>query len=315
MTTQFESATADPAERAFLLRHAGEPGLSVRHAPGPGPSLLYVHGSTFPAASSMNYRIDGTSWADDLQSRGFDVWSFDFAGYGGSDRPRPMQDPARGTIPGRASEAVRQIERVVRHVLAQSGRRQLSIIAHSWGTIPAGLFAGRHPEQLDRLILFGPVAERPGQRDSPTSPLLLVSAADQWRSFQSGVPEAGPAVIPEARFNQWAAAYLSTDPTASTRFPPSVAVPSGPDADFADAWSGRLPYDPSMVRSPTLIVRGEWDLITRDEDAAWLVAAMTAVPGGARDLKLPGGAHRMHLESGREALFEAVAAFLGETLR
>ena len=160
MTTQFESATADPAERAFLLRHAGEPGLSVRHAPGPGPSLLYVHGSTFPAASSMNYRIDGTSWADDLQSRGFDVWSFDFAGYGGSDRPRPMQDPARGTIPGRASEAVRQIERVVRHVLAQSGRRQLSIIAHSWGTIPAGLFAGRHPEQLDRLILFGPVAER-----------------------------------------------------------------------------------------------------------------------------------------------------------
>jgi pimeloyl-ACP methyl ester carboxylesterase len=97
--------------------------------------------------------------------------------------------------------------------------------------------------------------------------------------------------------------------------PPSVEVPAGPDADFADAWGGQFPYDPSRIRAPTLIVRGEWDAITRDADAQWLKSAMTNVPGGAHDVKLPRGAHRMHLEKNRQALFDAVGSFLAEDRR
>lgn len=306
------SSTTTTSEQATLIRSAGEPALSVRRLAGAGRSLLYVHGATFPAALSINYRIDGQSWADDLNARGFDVWSFDFAGYGGSERPPAMAGFGSGAVPGRANEAEGQIERVVSHMLTAIGRTRISIISHSWGTIPAGRFAGRHPELVERLILFGPIAERRQGRKAGTTPALLVTAADQWRSFQSGVPEGEPPVISEQCFGQWASAYLASDPAASTRTPPSVAVPAGPDADLADAWSGNLPYDPSEIQAPTLILRGEWDPVTPDADAASLLKAMTGVPGGARDVKLPRGAHRMHLETNRQALFDAAAAFLAE---
>jgi pimeloyl-ACP methyl ester carboxylesterase len=307
-----------PPERCFFLREPGQPALCVRHLPGEGQSLLYVHGSTFPAGLSMNYRIDGRSWADDLHDRGFDVWSFDFPGYGGSDRSPLMErtQVARSETPGRAVEAAAQIERIVRQMREQTGGAEISIIAHSWGSIPAGLFAGRHAGWIDRLILFGPIAQRDGEDESSAasrvSPAILVSAADQWNSFQARVPSDSPLPISKDRFEAWAAAYLASDPTSDERTPPSAKVPAGPELDFQDAWSGRFPYDASIVRTPILIVRGEWDSITQDGDAAWLVKSMRNVPGGTRDMKLKRGAHRMHLEDNRQALFDAVGEYLSE---
>jgi len=313
------SASAPAEEVGFLLDTPGEPSLSVRHLPGQGPPVLYVHGATFPAALSVSYRIDGMSWADDLQGRGLDVWSFDFAGYGGSERPGSMMPSSveHSDVPGRAQDAARQIERVVAHIRQQTQRSRVSIIAHSWGTIPAALFSGTHPDWVDRLVLFGPVAQRnsAASTDAPKSSFTLVTASDQWQSFQSGVPADESSPIGKAEFDRWAEAYLASDPTSGLRTPPSAMVPGGPDADFDDAWHGRLPYDPAAVQAPTMIVRGEWDPITRDADAAWLANAMRNVRGGVRDVKLPRGGHRMHLEQNRQALFDAVGAFLTEQAR
>lgn len=299
------------------LRDAGEPSLSVRRVPGPGSSVIYVHGSSFPSALSINYAIDGISWADHLQAKGFDVWSFDFPGYGGSERWSPTVSPGEGSgdIPGRGAEAVRHVERVVRHILEQTGSERVSIIAHSWGAIPASLFTGRSPELVDRLVLFGPVCRRDGGAQGSASPFLLVTADDQWRNFRSGVPDGYGPPIAKERFDQWASTYLKSDAASATRSPPSVEVPAGPAVDIAEAWSGRLAYDPALIRSPTLIVRGEWDSVTTDADAEWLARAMTGVPGGAHDCKLAAGAHRMHLEDNRVALFDSVADFLLEGSR
>jgi pimeloyl-ACP methyl ester carboxylesterase len=283
----------------------GEPALLVRHAPADGPSVLYIHGATFPSGLSVAYRIDGRSWMDDLHERGFDVWAFDFAGFGGSDRPAA---PYRGD----AEDSVREIERVVRHILRQSGRKRLALIAHSRGSLPAGMFAARHPELVERLVLFGPVALRHGPAEPvPANPTLPVTVEDQSNSFRSGVPDRESVIAPE-RFEAWARDYLASDPASGSRTPPAVLVPSGPQRDLAAAWAGGYPYDPAAIRAPTLIVRGEWDSITTDADAAWLVARLSGVPGGARDVKLPRGAHRMHLETNRQALFDAVGAFLAD---
>jgi alpha-beta hydrolase superfamily lysophospholipase len=72
--------------------------------------------------------------------------------------------------------------------------------------------------------------------------------------------------------------------------------------------SGQLSYQPGRVVAPTLIVRGAWDNLCRDADAAWLMQAL-----GARqkaDVVIPAATHLMHLEQGREGLFAATADWL-----
>lgn len=292
---------------------AGDPALLVRHMAAPGDPVVYVHGATFPSALSVAYRFDGHSWMDDLQGRGFDAWAFDFAGFGGSDRPPAFASATpEGPPAGRAPEAVRQLARVVEHVRGRTGRSRVSLVAHSWGTIVAGCHAARDPEAIARLVLFGPIAERrmAGLPDpASVGSWRLVSVAEQLARFVEDVPAGHPPVLLEPGLERWGPAYLATDPDGRSRRPePSVKVPSGPRADILAAWSGALAYDPSRIVAPTLIVRGEWDSLSTDADAGWLLDRLGAAD--VRDAKLPRGTHLMHLERSRDRLFEETARFL-----
>ncbi|WP_204314709.1 hypothetical protein, partial [Stenotrophomonas maltophilia] len=66
---------------------------------------------------------------------------------------------------------------------------------------------------------------------------------------------------------------------------------------------------PGLIRAPTAILRGEWDSLTTDADAAWLLAALTGAPE-KRDVKVAKGTHLMHLEESRGDLYRAAIAFL-----
>jgi pimeloyl-ACP methyl ester carboxylesterase len=108
--------------------------------------ILYVHGATFPSALSIAHRFDGYSWRDALCEAGFDVWGFDLHGYGYSDRYPAMNEPPHANPPlCRAHDASEQLEAAMRFILGWHGLSNLSIISHSWGSMPAGDFAGRHP--------------------------------------------------------------------------------------------------------------------------------------------------------------------------
>lgn len=271
---------------------------AIHHWAGRGRPVLYVHGATFPAALSVGYRFAGRSWADDLQVRGHDVWAFDFAGYG---RSAPPGDG------GRAPEAAAQIARVIGHVRAATGHDRISIVAHSWGTIAACRFAADHPEAVDRLVLFGPIARRETARPGPIRRWREITLADQLARFVEDVPPGHPPVLLEPDLAQWGPAWLATDPQAKDRTPPAVRVPGGPAADIQAAWSGALAYDPARVTAPVLIVRGAWDSLTTDDDAAWL---RRHLGGWAGDVVVPEATHLMHLERGRDGLFAAAADFL-----
>ncbi len=88
-----DATAAHAVERTMLLPGipaatgtAWQPALLVREqtiAPADrAHPVLYVHGGTFPSASSVMFRFNGVSWADELNKAGFSVWSFDFAGFG-----------------------------------------------------------------------------------------------------------------------------------------------------------------------------------------------------------------------------------------
>lgn len=272
--------------------------------------MLFVHGTTFPAALASGYRFgDGSSWMDVTAAAGFDVWALDFAGYGGSERYAEMaQSPQGAAPPGRAGAAAEQVARAAEHVRRRTGVEQLSIVAHSWGTLPAARYACAHPAGVERLVLFGPITRREVITDLPTPPAFQdVTLEEQYGRFVEDVPEGQPPVLED--FERWGGEYLATDAESQTRDPPAVRVPGGPLADIMACWAGYFAYDPAAVRAPVLVVRGEWDSLCTDADAAWLVARLT----GARevvDVVVDRATHLMHLEAGRHDLHRTTTDFL-----
>jgi pimeloyl-ACP methyl ester carboxylesterase len=276
-------------------------------------AVLYIHGATFPSALSIAHRFNGTSWRDALNEAGFDVWGLDFYGFGHSDRYPDMDRPPAECAPlCSAQDAARQLEAAVRFILAHQGLEKLSLISHSWGSMPAGLFAGASPEFVDRRVLFGPIGRRAPRRyeTPPTFPAWrIVTSEDQWKRFIEDVPAGEPPVLSRVHFDEWSERYLDSDPESRTRKPAGVKTPLGPLAEIIKAWHGQLAYDPGKVFAPIAIIRGEWDGLVPDDDARWLFNAFAQVPV-KRDIKISRGTHLMHLEAMRPALWRESINFL-----
>jgi len=310
----------DPREQHFRIPGPRD-GLSLflRFLPAatsgfqPRRAALYVHGATFPTALSIAHRFDGKSWRDVLNDAGFDVWGLDFYGFGHSDRYPEMQQPPTDNPPlCVAEDAGQQIESAVRFILDHQNIDKLSLISHSWGSMPTGLFAGRYPALVDRVVMFGSIARRGPRRDetAPKFPAWRVlTVEDQWNRFIEDVPAHEPPVLSRVHFEEWGERYLDSDPESRRRDPAGVKTPLGPAQEIIRAWHGQLAYDPSQVRSPVAIIRGEWDGLMLDDDARWLFDAFTQAPI-KRDIKISRGTHLMHLEAMRLALWRESIAFL-----
>lgn len=310
VTTDVWTLPAGAADPALHLRRQ-------RASGAPRGAALYVHGATFPSALSLFFRFDGCSWADALNAAGFDAWGFDFAGYGESQRYAAMAQAASAApAVGRVDAAERQLAGVLRTLRRLAGERlPLHLIAHSWGTLAALRCAAAFGDALASLTLFGPVVARAASEDPPLAPAdtpawRTLTIWEQYRRFVADVPRGEPAVLLDRHIDSWAHAYLATDAAAASREPPAVQVPAGPGVDIAALWSGEALVDASLVQTPTLLVRGEWDSVCDDRDAARLLAAMRGAP--ARERVLAKGTHLMHLETGRIGLHRAVNEFLLE---
>jgi pimeloyl-ACP methyl ester carboxylesterase len=307
----FSIASGRHGLRLFLSRLATA--APVRGA------VLYLHGATFPSALSIAYRFGGRSWRDTLCDAGFDVWALDFLGFGGSDRYPEMDEPADSHAPlGVASEAVYQVEAAARFILEYERAQQLSLITHSWGAMPAGLFAARHPTLIDRIVMFAPITRREGPRYAPRPTLpawKLVTNDEQWARFVEDVPATESPVLAREDFHGWAEVYLKSDSGARNRNPPSIKVPTGPLVEIQRAWHGELAWDPAKVEPPVAIVRGAWDGLVTDADARWLFDRLSR-SAERRDVKIARATHLMHLEAMRSALWrESIAFLLGHSFK
>lgn len=302
-----------PAMRKHKI--AGDPSLCLLRA-GEGASsparrvVLFVHGTTFPTSLASAYRFgDGSSWMDVTAAADLDVWALDFAGYGGSQRYTEMAQSPEGAAPlGRAPVAAAQIARAVEHICQSSAAETVSIVAHSWGTLPAARYAGAHPARVQRLVLFGPITRRERITELPSPPAFQdVTLDEQHGRFVEDVPGGHPPVLED--FERWGREYLASDAEAELRDPPAVRVPGGPLADIMACWAGYFAYDPAAVRAPVLIVRGEWDSLCTDSDTAWLTDRLTGAPD-VREVVVDRSTHLMHLEVGRHDLYNATTEFL-----
>jgi pimeloyl-ACP methyl ester carboxylesterase len=283
-------------------------------------TVLFVHGSTYPAHTGFDIPLGGQSWMEFIASRGYDVYCLDVRGYGRSTRPKAMDEPPQNNPPvARTPDAVKDITAVLNFILKRRNIPKLSLLGWSWGCTLMAITAIQNPDKTARLVQYAPGWLR-------TTPSLLmpqgggmlgayrmVTREQAKARWLNGVPEdKKAALIPPGFFEQWADATWATDPVGAKQNPPVVRAPNGTVADTSEYWaSGKTMYDPARITVPDLIVIGEWDKDTPPYMAQALFPLLTNSPG-KRLVMLPEATHHMMLEKNRGMLFKTVQAFLDE---
>src|SRR5262244_192460 len=118
--------------------------------------VILLHGARVPGIGSFDLPVPGGSLAEDLAVRtGARVYVPDVRGYGRSDRPPAMSRPPEESRPlSRSFEVVRDVDAVVRAVLARTGAKQVTLLGWATGGLWAGQYAALWPERVGNLVLL-----------------------------------------------------------------------------------------------------------------------------------------------------------------
>jgi pimeloyl-ACP methyl ester carboxylesterase len=302
-----------PAQDAGIQLHLRHVQPASRGKYFPGRIVLFVHGATFPSTVAFDFDLPGGSWMRQLAAQGLDVYALDIRGYGGSTRPRALDEPPEANAPfATTAEATRDIAAAVDHILEQGKAPSLNLVGWSWGTTTTASFAASQPAKIRRLVLVSPVwlpMQPPKYQGA-----WRASTHDSARAFMTaGIPADRVAQIsPPEQFERWWKETLATDPQGAEHAPPILRSPNGVMKDFNEIWgAGRPAYDPAAIRAPTLLVVGEWDVVT---PPAMAIALYPRLSGAAdrRLVLMSEATHFMALETHRARLFRAVQEFIQE---
>ncbi len=270
-----------------------------RMAAKPGekqPVVFLVHGSSISSRPSFDLTVPGKgeySMMDAFAGYGFDVWTMDHENYGRSSRTASNSDIANGAADLKAASEV---------VAKETGERKMSVVGESSGAIRAGLYAQQSPERVDRLVLCAftykgtgsaEIGRRAAVADKLRASNTRLRDGNMIRSIFSrdGLPSAYNQAVAEA--------------IASEELKFGDRVPTGTYLDMAV----NLPLvDPKKVQAPVLMVRGDHDGNSTNED---LLDFYTNLANGDRQFViLPYTAHSLGFANNRHLLWYAVRNFL-----
>ncbi len=269
-------------------------------APKPGaaplPVLFLVHGSSNSTRSSYDLTVPGKgeySLMNVMARYGYDVWTMDHDGYGYSGSSGNNSDIASGVEDLKAAMPV---------VMEETGQQRMHFYGTSSGGIRAAAYAQAQPERVDRLILVaftykGTGAAEIARRQKRIAELRANTRrkrdADMIRSIFTRDGHSGtydPAV---------AEAIIAVE----MKF--GDTIPTGTYLDMA----ANLPaVDPAKIRSSVLMIRGEFDGNSTNED---LLDFYRQLSNGERQfIILPQTAHSPGYGNNRHLLYYAVRSFL-----
>lgn len=276
--------------------------LRARDVGSRGAPVLLLHGSTLPGSLAFAVRFDGASWMDDLAGRGFDVWTVDIRGYGGSWKP--VDDGHRPCAPvADTAQAVEDVARAVSFIRAETGAEDVDLVGWSWGATTAACYAAQGLP-LRRLVLHAPQ----WLRDTPSPMVNDQSMNEPYRAVDvhAFVDRWLDRVDPASRATMQA--WRDTFEQALAAEAP-IRVPNGSARDIAAQWmAGKPAYDPAAIAASTLVVVG-----AADTDTPPALARAVFDRLGSREklyVEVPLGTHFTPFEPARADLFRTTAAFL-----
>ncbi len=269
-------------------------------APRPGeaplPVLFLVHGSSNSTRSSYDLTVPGKgeySFMNIFARHGYDVWTMDHDGYGHSGSSGNNSDIASG---------VEDLKSAIPVVVKETGQQRMHFYGTSSGAIRAGAYAQAQPEHVGKLVLSAFTYKGSG---SPEIARRNARAAE----LRANPRRKRDATMIRSIFTRdgHASAYdpAVTEAIIAQEMKFGDTIPSGTYLDMAV----NLPLvDPKKVRSPVLMVRGEHDGNSTNDD---LLEFFRDLPNGDRQFViLPHTAHSIGYSNNRHLLHYAVKNFL-----
>jgi pimeloyl-ACP methyl ester carboxylesterase len=290
--------------------------------------VLFLHGATAPSTCDFDLSYKDYSWADWMVKRGYVVFMGDYRNYGYSSREQAMDEPAAKNQPvTRSYLALRDVEAMVNHIKAKRGVKKVSLIGWSWGAMVAGYYASLHSENINKLVLYAPLynfndhtnlgpgsalqnKRKPRDFNFALGAYRLASEAANTGRWNGEIPvenkdEYREAAVPVEFWKE----CMATDPTSSTRTPPSLRAPNGVLEDSFYQATGRPLWHAANIYAPTLVIAGQFDTWSFAEDRDGLMRDLVHAPA-KKSVLIPNATHFVLFEKPRHQFFEEILTFL-----
>ena len=223
-------------------------------------AVLLVHGITANAKSLFGTVVDGDtsySWIHGSSDRGRATFAIDIRGYGYSDFPEAMDEPAEANGPPvRADQAADDIEDTIEWI--RESYDTVHLVGVSWGSHTCGRYLERTDDPpVDSFVHCAPVY-KPGYDFDIIYPILGVEDLDMaWiRQTREQVKE---------RQDADSGVFRATwDPQVDSNQgidDDTYKVQTGGLADWRDSANGDPAWDPAGIEVPTMVFYGSEDEI------------------------------------------------------
>ena len=295
----FDPVRLAPAvERADYTVKKGGVSLAVyrKRAAGQGsrPVLFLVHGSSNSALSSFDLVAPGGEYStmNVFAELGYDVWTMDHENYGRSSRTEGNSDIASGV-----ADLIAASDLVIR----ETGQPNMHMLGESSGALRAAAFAMERPALVDRLILN---AFTYTGRNSPT----LAKRSEQLPYFRTHNRRLRDRAMIESIFTRDHPGTSDLRVAAALAYTELQFGDQVPTGTYLDMCANLPVVDPSRVRCPTMLIRGEHDGIASEED---LLDFYARLPNADRQfVVLPGAAHALVFGHNRHQFWHVAHGFL-----
>jgi pimeloyl-ACP methyl ester carboxylesterase len=326
VTNDYHIDSVDPGVRLFVRQKTAKGEVRATD----NNVVLFIHGATFPSTPDFDLQYKDYSWADWMVERGYIVYMFDKRNYGFSSREKAMDEPAANNKPvSRSYLVIRDIGAVVDHIRAKHKVSKVSLIGWSWGAMTAGYYTSLHSEKVRKLVMYAPAyafalhtnlgpgtplqnRRKPYEFNYALGAYRLGSKAANDARWDGEIPVADKnSYREEGVRDAFALAALETDPTSSTRNPPSLRAPNGVLEDSFMQATGRRMWNASSIYVPTLVIAGEYDTWSYPEDREGLMRDLTNAPA-KKHVLIKDATHFVLFEKPRFDFFGEILKFLKE---